>query len=292
MSHPPPRPGHSTARRHWLQQAGGGLAGAWLAARAPQAAAQLPSGDKPDASPPWVSMRALLFGQRPILAADPGALVLDAPSRAVDAAVVPIALRARGLQTTANPVRRLMLLIDSNPSPLGLTVQFSADAGRPDLETRVRIDAYSHVRAIAELQDGTLYMSTRYVKASGGCSAPAAGDAAQALARLGQMRLQVEGPAAPDQAVAVQLQVSHPNHSGMAMDQLTRQFTPAHFVRQIAISLGGRPLLQAQVDFSISENPFLRFYLPPRRGGELLARIVDTEDRHFSASQSVAASPA
>ena len=246
------------------------------------ARAQLPSGDNPEASPVWQQLRSSLFGQRPIQPATPETLVLEAPARAVDGAVVPVAIRSRLPQTAQQHVARLLLVIDSNPSPLGLVVQLTPEAGRAELETRVRVDAYSHVRAIAELNDGRLIMATRYVKASGGCSAPAAGDAAAQLANLGQMRLRVEGTPHATEPLPVQLQISHPNHSGMAMDQLTRQYTPAQFVRQIEVTLAGRPVLSAQVDFSISENPHLRFFVLPGQGGELLARAVDTDDRRFS----------
>jgi sulfur-oxidizing protein SoxY len=172
---------------------------------------------------------------------------------------------------------------------VGLIVQLTPEAGRAEIETRVRVDEYSFVRAIAEMNDGRLFMAVRYVKASGGCSAPAAGDAQAALARLGQMRLQAEPAAAAGAPQAVQLQINHPNHSGMAMDQATRQFTPAQFVRQIDVTLAGRPVLSAQVDFSLSENPHLRFFVQPGRGGELLARAADTEGRQFSASTPLAA---
>lgn len=284
---PCPPPGRALARagrRAWATQVSGAMLGLWLGAAATPVRAQLPSGDNPDGSEVWLALRKTLFGDRPIAAARPDTLVLEAPLRAVDAAVVPVAIRYRGPQTEQRHVRRLILVIDSNPSPVGLMVWLTPEAGRAEIETRVRVDAYSYLRAIAELNDGSLMMAVRYVKASGGCSAPAAGDAQAALARLGQMRLQVDGVPVAGQPLAVQLQISHPNHSGMAMDQLTRQFTPAQFVRQVDVSLAGRPVLSAQVDFSISENPHLRFFVLPGQGGELLARMVDTDDLRASAS--------
>ena len=287
---PPAQPGEALRhadRRAWALRCGGALGaalvGPWLAGATLPARAQLPSGDNPEGSEVWLALRKTLFGDRPITPARPDTLVLEAPLRAVDAAVVPVAIRSRLPQTAQQHVRRLMLVIDSNPSPVGLMVWLTPESGRAEIETRVRVDAYSYVRAIAELSDGSLVMAVRYVKASGGCSAPAAGDAQAALARLGQMRLQVEGVPVAGQPLAVQLQISHPNHSGMAMDQLTRQFTPAQFVRQVDVTLAGRPVLSAQVDFSISENPHLRFFVMPGQGGELRAHMVDTDDRQFDA---------
>lgn len=271
--------GTAATRRAWVLSLARLLAACGLGSRIGAAPAQLPAADDPDSSPVWQGLRSTLFGQRPIAAASADTLRLDAPARAVDAAVVPIAIRSRLPQTEREYVRRLLLVIDSNPSPVGLIAQLTPEAGRAELETRVRVDAYSHVRAIAEMNDGRLFMAVRYVKASGGCSAAATSDPQAARARLGQMRLQADAAPVAGVPLGVQLQISHPNHSGMAMDQLTRQFTPAHFVRQVDVTLAGRPVLSAQVDFSLSENPFLHFYVLPQSGADLVVRVVDTEDR-------------
>ena len=75
-----------------------------------------------------------------------------------------------------------------------------ADARVSEISTRVRVNNYTDVHAVAELSDGQLYMTKTYVKASGGCSAPAAKNAEEANNRLGQMRYRQfaksgEGPA-------------------------------------------------------------------------------------------------
>jgi sulfur-oxidizing protein SoxY len=248
------------------------------------AAASLQPGDDPQASPIWHKVRASLFEGRSITAAPAELLTLEAPARAVDSAVVPIAIRTQFPRHTTQPISKLYLIIDANPSPIAAIFQFEADSGRPDIETRVRIDAYSHVRAVAETRDGQLFMATRFVKASGGCSAPAGADAVAALASLGQMRFRIEGDLKGRAPVLAQLQISHPNHSGLAMDQATRQYTPAHFVRRIDVSYGGRPVVSADVDFSISENPTLRFYFLPQGGGVLRATVVDSRDSRFVAA--------
>ena len=40
-------------------------------------------------------------------------------------------------------------------------------------------------------------------------------------------------------------------------------------------------MLTADVDFSISENPNLRFYFVPHGDGELKAEVVDSNDLRF-----------
>ena len=198
--------------------------------------------------------------------------------------MVPIALRTRLPANAGYYISKLYLVIDANPSPISAIFTFTPDSGRADIETRVRVDDYSHVRAIAETSDGRLYMTTRFVKASGGCSAAPGADAAAAQASLGRIRMRIDGDLQGREPVLAQLAIQHPNHTGLAMDQATRQFTPAHYVRNIDVTYAGRLVLSADLDFSISENPNFRFYFLPRNGSsaaDLHATVVDTKDLRF-----------
>lgn len=235
----------------------------------------------------WQAIRTSLFADRPI-AEDASIVQLEAPVRAADASVVPMAIHTKLVQTPERYIKKLWLVIDKNPSPVGVSFNLTPESGLADIETRVRVEEYSNARAIAELNDGSLYMATRFVKASGGCSAPAGKDAEAALANLGKTKMRVEGAVTPGKPALAQLMVSHPQTSGLAIDQLTRLAPPPYFVRNIAISYGGKPVLNADVDFTISENPSLRFYfLPSASGGRLEAEIVDTKGRTFHAAVDV-----
>ena len=256
------------------------------------ATAQLKTEGDPALSERWLKVRTALFEKRPISTDASAVIELDAPKRAEDAAVVPIGIRAQFAQKPERFIRKVWLVIDDNPSPIAAIFNYTLDSGRADIETRVRVDEYSHVRAIAETNDGKLFMATKYVKASGGCSAPPGKDAEAARAAMGQMRLRVLPGGQPQgQAALAQLMISHPNDSGMVMDQATRQYTPPHFIRKVDVSYNGRLVLSADIDFAISENPHLRFYFVPQDGGggELRAEAVDTQDLHFQRSFAVQA---
>ncbi|WP_338414453.1 quinoprotein dehydrogenase-associated SoxYZ-like carrier [uncultured Sphaerotilus sp.] len=265
---------------------------ATLLGLAAAARAQLPAGDDPEASPRWQAVRAALFGNRPIDSAPGGQVVLTAPRRADDPAFVPMALRSTPgtlHPDTTQSVQRLTLVIDNNPSPVAAVIDLPPDGALPDIETRTRVDEYTFVRAIAETRDGRLLMATRFVKASGGCSAPPGGDDAAVQAAMGRMLwradpAEVSASLASGTPLTVQWMVHHPNHSGLAMNQATRQFTPAQFVRSMRLWQGERLLLSAEVDFALSENPTLRFRFVPRGTGELRAEAIDTFDRRFSGS--------
>jgi len=258
-----------------------------LACMAGLAAAAWAQAPDPDASPIWNKVRADLFQDRPIAPGD-GVISLEAPARAADAAVVPIAIHAAFPQSAARSIERVWLVIDHNPSPVAAVFRFTQESGRADLETRVRIDDYTYVRAIAATSDGGLYMATRYVKASGGCSAAPATDAGAAKASLGRISVRVEDGAGADAPARVQLLISHPNASGLAVDQLTRHYIPSHFVRSVEVRHAGELVMSADVDFSISENPYFRFWLMPGAGGALETRVVDNHDLEFTNGISLA----
>jgi sulfur-oxidizing protein SoxY len=237
----------------------------------------------PAASPIWQRLHAQLFGGAPISVGD-SVVSLETPKRAEDAAIVPVAMRAQFAQTAARYIDKLWLIIDDNPSPVAAVFEFTPESGRADIETRIRIEQYTHVRAIALVNDGTLHMATSYVKASGGCSAPAGKDAAAARANIGNMRFRVYDPPVPGRPVLAQLMISHPNDSGLAMDQLTRNYAPPHFVRSVEVRHGAKRVMSATMDFSISENPNFRFYFVPGDAGELEAKVIDNQNLEFTAS--------
>jgi len=257
---------HTMARRE-VTVAGAALIASLALGGVRGARAATQASDNPEASEIWRKVRASLFETRPITNVGDDMLLLDAPVRAEDAAVVPIAMRARLPHTASAFVSKLHLVIDNNPSPIAAIFSFTPQSGRAEIETRVRVDEYTFVRAIAETSDGRLLMRTRFVKASGGCSAPPGKDPQAALASLGKMKLRVDGDVVINKPTLVQLMISHPNDSGMVMDQLTRQFTPRWFVRTVNVAYGGQPVLSADLDFAISENPNLRFYFVPRGPG-------------------------
>ena len=143
------------------------------------------------------------------------------------------------------------------------------------------------MRAIAETNDGHLYSSVRFVKASGGCSAPAGKDDAAAEAAAGTVRLTVEGQSVAGHPQLAQLMVRHPNRTGMAMNQVTRNYAPAYFVRNVAVTYDGQAVMTAKVNFSISENPNFRFWFVPREGGQLKAHVEDTKNKQFESAVAV-----
>ena len=225
------------------------------------------------------------FGDRNIIESDE-IIALEAPKRAEDAAMVPIRIKSSMRQTPERHIKTISLIIDQNPGPLAARFHFTPASGKADLALRVRVNAYTPMRAVAELSDGTLYMSKRFVKASGGCSAPAAASLEAAMARLGKIKLKTRGIIF-DEPTFTQLNISHPNITGLQMDQVTHLYTPAHFVNEIKVSFNGEPVMRAETDIAISEDPSFGFYFVPDKAGEMRVDITDNKGKKFSKTYQV-----
>ena len=136
---------------------------------------------------PWPGLVQDIFNNRPM---SDGADVIgiEMPARAEDASLVPVTLRSKLSPCDARRIRTITLVIDGNPAPMAARFALGPDANVTAISTRVRVNNYTDVHAVAEFSDGQLYVTKIYVKASGGCSAPAGKNPEEAKARLGQMR--------------------------------------------------------------------------------------------------------
>ena len=128
-----------------------------------------------------------------VAAENASVVTLEAPVRADDAALVPLTVRIPA--STSGRVKKLTLIVDKNPAPVVAEFAYGPAAGDGErvLSTRVRVDMYSNIRAVVETDDGALHMATKFVKAAGGCSAPALKDTDAALADAGRMIVQALG---------------------------------------------------------------------------------------------------
>lgn len=278
----------TSAARTFKILASAALIAASLALAIPFGSLPALAADEEPVADMWPGIRKEVFPQKDIAEED-GAVTLEAPYRAEDAAIVPLTMHIP--DSVARDVKALTLIIDKNPSPVVARFDFgpAAGSGARMISTRVRIDMYSHVRAIVETNDGKLHMTTKYVKASGGCSAPAGKDADAALASLGRMQLKtfdtLSAPATDrsSQMREAQIMIKHPNYTGMQMDQLTREYTPAKFVNAIELKRGGELVFRMEGGISISEDPNIRFTYAAGPDDTLEASVQDTDGRTFTA---------
>ena len=228
----------------------------------------------------WNDLRFDVVGETEI-SDGTGLLSLEAPYRAHDAATVPLVLTQND---ASQMITSATVVIDENPAPVAGTFTFGEAMAPLDFEMRVRVNQYSNVRVIAETDAG-LHMTGRFVKASGGCSAPASKDPTVALASMGQMKLRMFGDAdAPKMSPMrreTQIMIRHPNYSGLQRDQVTQLFIQAHFIDHIEVWQGDDMLFAMDGGISISENPVFRFSYADNGAPVLTVKATDTEGNSF-----------
>jgi len=231
---------------------------------------------------PWPGLVADLFQGRSVGPAD-GSVTLEAPYRAEDAAIVPMTLRF----PDPAKVKAATLVIDQNPMPMAASFTFGDRAGVDFVETRVRVNSYTNVHAVAETRDGALHAETRFVKASGGCSAPAGKDPDEARANMGKMKYREFKSAVAGKREA-QIMIRHPNNSGMQMDQITRTYTPAHYVDAVEVWQGDELIFRMEGGISLSEDPNFRFTYAPNGARTLRVVAHDNTGGSFKAEWPIA----
>ncbi|WP_024519206.1 quinoprotein dehydrogenase-associated SoxYZ-like carrier [Bradyrhizobium sp. Tv2a-2] len=240
-------------------------------------AAQLPTAGA-EGYDPWPGLVQDIFNNRPM---NDGSDIIgiEMPYRAEDAAIVPVTLHNKLASTDSRHVVRITLVIDQNPAPMAAKFELGPDARVSEISTRVRVNNYTDVHAVAELSDGKLYMVKTFVKASGGCSAPAAKDADEASNHLGQMKYRQfarPGQEGADGTREAQIMIGHPNNSGLQMDQVTQLYIPAFFIDQLKLWQDDSPVLSMEGGISISEDPNLRFTYVSNGAKTFRAEAKDT----------------
>ena len=229
-----------------------------------------------DSSDPWPDLVRDVFAGRH-LTDGAGLIAIDMPARAEDAGIVPVTLRATIPPGDERVPVAFTLVIDMNPAPVAAT--FKVGPGVTTISTRVRVNDYTNVHAVAELSDGQLYVVSTFVKASGGCSAPIAKNSEEATANLGQMRFRqfIESSAGSE----AQIMIRHPNNSGLQRDQVSHLYIPLFIVRELRLWQGDQLLLEMQGGISISEDPNFRFSYRPNGATTFRAEAIDTEGHVF-----------
>jgi sulfur-oxidizing protein SoxY len=230
----------------------------------------------------WPTLRAEAFGDRPI-AEENGYVVLETPKKVEDAAIVPLTVRIP--PHVKDKLKSLSIFIDNNPDPKVATLNFGPAAGvggERSFATRVRVDNFSHARAVLELEDGSLHMATKFLSAAGGCAAMQAKDPDADMAGIGKTVVRTFSPALSSNPIwSGQVMIKHPNHNGMQLDINTATFIPERYVREVTVERDGELVFKLDSTFSISTNPNFRFTFAKGDNNELDVSVVDTDGVAF-----------
>ena len=231
----------------------------------------------------WHALSLLYFGERAIIEGDQQNIVhLEAPIRTENDAFVPVSIHLNPADRISAPIEKVYLIVDVNPLPIGGIFSLAHNRPLENISTRVRVNGYSYVRAIAETVDGELFMDRKLVKSRGvACAAPPITSPEDAARNLGKMRFKLLSSKQSNLLDSVQLMISHPNATGLQKDQLSLLYIPEHYVKDVVVDFNNETILRAQTTYTLSENPSFRFSFSPEEHGLLVATMTDTKDKVY-----------
>lgn len=224
------------------------------------------------ASEAWEDIRHSLYGAQTLLSGQ-GIISIDAPYRTPDDARAELAAHITAPKETK--ISEVTVILDENPMPVSAVFQFEEPQPRFFFEITMRVNGPTPLHVVTRTEDGRLFVAETFVKTTGlgACSAPPGTDPTEALATLGNMRidlvgrLPIDGLGALDPLArfnTLDVNIDHPSHSGMQMDQVSLLFTPMRYVETVDIDLDGAGYVEMTGSISLSENPRVGLSIPSR----------------------------
>ncbi len=230
------------------------------------------------ASESWPGIRAEVFGTR-TLHDGRGLIKLTAPYRPEDVRSVPLAIEAK--LANGRTIRSVSFIVDENPSPVAAVFKLGGGRDRVALTTNIRLNQQSDVHIVVEASDGELYMVEQLVKFAGGqasCSAPPMGNPAEIAASMGRMDFAAVGEkaAASHALQRARFALSHPNHTGMVLDQITLLYVPLLMVDRIEARQGDELVFEMTGSITLAQNPAIEFDYVTNGAAEMTMTARDT----------------
>jgi sulfur-oxidizing protein SoxY len=243
------------------------------------------------AGPAFDDLKPAIFGTRPLLDGH-GLVTIKAPYRPDDIRAVPFELDATFKD--GRTVKSVTFVVDNNPSPVAAAFTFGPGRDHVGLGIKFRLNQQSDVRGIVEASDGRLYMVSQLVKFPGGqaaCSAPPSTPPEVSAATMGNMKLaDVPSPSAATSATPrVRLELSHPNHTGMVLDQITLLYTPLKMVSALSVRQGDEPVFDMEGSIALNENPIVEFDFRRNGATQMTVSATDTDGRKWEHALAIGA---
>lgn len=227
----------------------------------------------------WDWLKPEVFGERTIL---DGSSVIEfsAPDRPLDQSHVPVSIKAK--LADGRSIKTVYFIVDENPSPVAAKFEMGDGRSEVSLSALFRFNSETDTRAVVEVSDGSLYMVSKHTKFAGGqasCSAPPQGDPKEIAANMGKMSLEHVGAksAMSELRPTMNLTLSHPNHTGMVLDQISLLYIPLKMVSNIDVRQGKDLVFSMTGSITLSQDPTINFDYRVNGATEMTITARDSE---------------
>ena len=241
-------------------------------------ACSLPAFAEPDPKL-WPIMKEAFFEKRPMLEAD--FMKIDAPRRAESGAQVPVTYTIDNAAAKGVKIVKLYSFVDANPIPLTATYHLTDALGDFQMATRIRFETDAFVRLVGETADGKLYLTSREIRAAGGCGGTVDADEAVVRASAGKIKFKVDDPVKIGAATSTTFNIKHPMRTGLQRELVSQGFIPAFYINKTAFTYNGKNVLTVDVGVGTAEDPYFKFNFVPTAPGKLEVVATDNEGKEF-----------
>ena len=99
-----------------------------------------------------------------------GRVKLTIPDLAENGHTVPLTISVESPMTTTDYVKAVHIFAEENPHPTVASYYFTVHSGKAEVSTRIRLAKLQNVIVIAQMNDGSTYMTKKKVNVTiGGC---------------------------------------------------------------------------------------------------------------------------
>lgn len=214
-----------------------------------------------------------------------GGIALDLPLVSENGASVPLTVSVERPVDGDDPVAEIHLFAPLNPQPEIAVFRLTPLAGRAEIATRIRLNESQTVIAVARTASGQVLLGERDVRVTvNGCLMV---DDTYGSANDFQTRLRAPQLLAAGEAGEVLSIINHPMETGLRTDQAGNTL-PKRIIERLEAKLDGETALIAEFNRSVSANPYLRFFVAPRRSATLDLTWTEDTGEAVSASADIA----
>jgi sulfur-oxidizing protein SoxY len=186
-------------------------------------------------------------------------------------------------------IRAVSFIVDENPSPVAAKFDMAGQRNALKLTTNIRLNQQSDVHIVVETAKGDVYVAEQLVKFAGGqasCSAPPTGDPHEIAANMGKMNFASVGERATGshQVQRARLELNHPNHTGMVLDQITLLYIQMLMVDKIEVRQGDELVYTMTGSITLAQNPTVEFDYETNGATEMKVLATDTNGNKWEKS--------
>jgi sulfur-oxidizing protein SoxY len=221
------------------------------------------------------AMKAVLGDVEPRI----GHVALELAKIVEDGGSVPVTISVDSPMTAEDHVSRIHLFPDKNPTPFAATFRLGPRCGKAEVSTRIRLAESQTVFAVAELNDGSAWMTgSDVVVTVGGCGIAVSDADSEVRVKT---RIKLPKSATSGKVIQIKTMVTHPMESGHRRNSAGEP-VPRRIINRFTCLYDGEEVFGADFHPSIAANPMLFFHIVASHSGAITLKWIDDDGSEYS----------